>query len=65
MEPGYNDTGLYYTTLITSDILVTINSSFFQVTANKMQTFLGLFICKEALHVSGSFSAHHQEHITV
>jgi len=28
-------------------------------------TFLDLFICKDALHVSGSSSAHHQEHTTV
>jgi hypothetical protein len=28
-------------------------------------TFLDLFIFKDALHVSGGYSAHHQEHITV
>jgi hypothetical protein len=28
-------------------------------------TFLDLFIFKDALHVSGGFSAHHQEHTTV
>jgi hypothetical protein len=28
-------------------------------------TFLKLFISKDALHVSGGFSAHHHEHITV
>jgi hypothetical protein len=28
-------------------------------------TFLGLFIFTDALLVSGGFSAHHQEHITV
>ena len=28
-------------------------------------TFLDLFISTDALHVSGGFSAHHQEHITV
>jgi hypothetical protein len=28
-------------------------------------TFLDLFIFRDALHVSGGFSAHHQEHITV
>jgi len=28
-------------------------------------TFLNLFIFTDALHVSGGFSAHHQEHITV
>jgi len=28
-------------------------------------TFLGLFIFTDALHVSGGYSAHHQEHITV
>jgi len=28
-------------------------------------TFLDLFIFTDALHVSGGFSAHHQEHITV
>jgi hypothetical protein len=37
----------------------------FQITANKMQRFLNLFIFTEALHVSGGSSAHHQEHITV
>jgi hypothetical protein len=28
-------------------------------------TFLDLFISKDTLHVSGDFSAHHQEHTTV
>jgi len=28
-------------------------------------TFLDLFTSKDALHVSGGSSAHHQEHITV
>jgi hypothetical protein len=28
-------------------------------------TFLDLFISKEAVHVSGCSSAHHQEHTTV
>jgi len=28
-------------------------------------TFLDLFIYKDALHVSGDSSAHHQEHMTV
>jgi hypothetical protein len=28
-------------------------------------TFLDLFISKDALHVSGGSSAHHQEHTTV
>jgi hypothetical protein len=28
-------------------------------------TFLNLFISPDALHVSGDFSVHHQEHITV
>jgi hypothetical protein len=28
-------------------------------------TFLHLFISKDVLHVSGGFSAHHQEHTTV
>jgi hypothetical protein len=28
-------------------------------------TFLDLFISKDALHVSGRSSAHHQEHTTV
>jgi hypothetical protein len=37
----------------------------FQITANKMQSFLDLFIFTDVLHVSGGFSAHHQEHITV
>jgi hypothetical protein len=27
-------------------------------------TFLNLFILTDAVHVSGGFSAHHQEHIT-
>jgi len=30
-----------------------------------MQRFLNSFIFTDALHVSGGFSAHHQEHITV
>jgi len=37
----------------------------FQITANKMQRFLNLFISTDALHVSGGSSAHHQEHATV
>ena len=28
-------------------------------------TFLDVFISKDALHVSGGFSAHHEEHTTV
>jgi len=28
-------------------------------------TFLDLFISTDALHISGGFSAHHQEHTTV
>jgi len=35
-----------------------------QITANKMQLFLNLFIFTDALHVSGGSSAHHHEHIT-
>jgi hypothetical protein len=35
------------------------------ITAKKMQRFLNLFIFTGALQVSGGFSAHHQEHITV
>jgi hypothetical protein len=30
-----------------------------------MQRFLNSFIFTDAVHVSGGFSAHHQEHITV
>jgi len=36
-----------------------------QITANNMQLFVNLSIFTDALHVSGVFSAHHQEHITV
>jgi hypothetical protein len=36
-----------------------------QITANKMQLFLNLFVFTDALHVSGDLSAHHQERITV
>jgi len=37
-----------------------------QVTTNKMKRFLiFFFIFTDALHISGSSSAHHQEHITV
>ena len=36
-----------------------------QITANKIQFFLNLFIFTDALHVSGGSSAHHEEHITV
>jgi hypothetical protein len=32
-----------------------------QITANKMQRFLNLFIFTFALHVSGGSCAHHQE----
>jgi len=38
---------------------------YFQITANKTQRFIYLFIFTDALHVSGGSSAHHQEHITV
>ena len=31
----------------------------------KYATFLDLFISTDALHVSGGYSGHHQEHITV
>jgi len=37
---------------------------YFQITANKMQLFLNLFIFTDTVHVSGGSSAHHQEHIT-
>jgi len=37
----------------------------FQVTVQQDATFLELSISKDALHVSGGSSAHHQEHITV
>jgi len=30
-----------------------------------MQSFFNLFISTDAVHVSGGFSVHHQEHITV
>ena len=40
-------------------------SAHLQITANKMQLFLSLFIFTDALHVSDGSSAHHQEHITV
>jgi len=30
-----------------------------------MQLFLNLFIFTDAIHVSGGYSAHHQEHIAV
>jgi hypothetical protein len=36
-----------------------------QITANKMQHFIYLFIFTDAVHVSGGSSAHHQEHTTV
>jgi len=36
-----------------------------QITANKLQRFLNLFIFTDALHVSDGSSAHHQEHVTV
>jgi hypothetical protein len=36
-----------------------------QITANKMQRFLNLFIFTDDLQVLGGFSAHHKEHITV
>jgi len=39
-------------------------SSSLQITANKLQRFLNLFIFTDAVHVSGGSSAHHQEHIT-
>ena len=36
-----------------------------QITTNKMQRFLNLFIFTDDLHVLGGFSVHHKEHITV
>jgi hypothetical protein len=36
-----------------------------QITANKMQSLLNLFIFTDALHNSGGASAHHQEYKTV
>jgi hypothetical protein len=41
------------------------NHAQLQITANKMQRFLNLFIFADALHVSGGSSTHHQEHVTV
>jgi hypothetical protein len=36
-----------------------------QITANKMQVFLNLFIFADNLNISGGFPTRHQEHITV
>ena len=35
---------------------------YFQITTNKMQSILDLFISTDSLHVSGGFSTYHQEH---
>ena len=42
-----------------------LNYLHLQITANKMQRFLNLFIFTDALHVLGGYSTHHQAHITV
>jgi hypothetical protein len=44
---------------------VQTRSSELQITANKMQRFLNLFIFTGAVRVSSGFSAHQQEHIPV
>jgi hypothetical protein len=38
---------------------------YFQITANKMQLLLHLFIFTDTVHVLGGSSAHHKEHIIV
>jgi len=44
------------------DILVSVHHNIIPSYSQQDATFLDLFISKDALHVSGGASAHHQEH---
>jgi len=46
-------------------VLQSLDKVFFLSVTNKMQCYTIFFIIVSALHVSGSFSAHHQELKTV
>jgi len=47
------------------DIHMSVHHNMIPSYSQQDATFLDLFISKGALHVSGGFSAHHQEHTTV
>jgi hypothetical protein len=47
------------------DIHVSVHRYIIPNYSQQDATFLDLFIFTEALHVSGGFSSHHQEHLTV
>ena len=51
--------------LCTFDIHMSVHRNIIPSYNQQYATFLDLFISKEALHVSGGSSAHHQKHITV
>jgi predicted nucleic-acid-binding protein len=48
-----------------SDIHMSVQRNIISNYSQQDATFLDLLISKDALHVSGGSSAHHQEHITV
>ena len=47
------------------DIHMSVHCNIIPNYSQQDATFRDLFIFTDALHVSGGFSAHHQEHITV
>jgi len=50
---------------ITFDIHMSVHHNIISSYSQQDATFHDLFISKDALHVSGGSSAHHQEHTTV
>jgi len=51
--------------LIQYDIHMFVHHNIIPSYSQQDATFLGLFISKDTVHISGGSSAHHQEHITV
>jgi len=47
------------------DIHMSVHHNIIPSYSQQDATFLDLFICKDALRVSGGSSAHHQEHATI
>jgi hypothetical protein len=50
---------------ISFDIRILVHRKIIPSYSQQDATFLDLFISKDAVHVSGGSSAHHQEHTTV
>jgi len=60
---GFNS-GFQGLTALDIDIHMSVQRNIIPNYSQQDATFLDLFICTDALHVSGGSSAHHQEHTT-